>query len=299
MSTGTLSPEGSTRATGRRRGWLAATAAAVAVGLVAAYMLVRPETTVVRGASYSTGVASQAQLAEVARLRIFFGHQSVGQNIVEAIPSIYAAQDVPGPAIVQSSAPVELPGGYLQHAFIGTNGDPLSKISAFDRIMRSGVASRVEVAAMKFCYIDFNEGTDVDQVFTEYQDTIERLSEDYPNVTFMYITVPLTTERSLVTRAKARLGLSDFNPPADNVVRERFNQKVRAEYSGTGRLFDIAAAQSSIDGSRTLRSYDGAEYYSMETALASDLGHLNQTGATVIGSAFLGAIAQARASNAH
>lgn len=299
MSTGTLSPEGSTRAAGRRRGWLAAAAAAVAVGLVAAYMLVRPETTVVRDASYSTGVASQAQLADVAKLRIFFGHQSVGQNIIEAIPNIYAAQDVPGPTIVQSSAPIEMSGGYLQHAFVGTNGDPLSKISDFDRIMRSGIAGRVEVAAMKFCYIDFNEDTDVDQVFSHYQDTIERLSGDYPNVTFMYITVPLTTERSLVTRTKARLGLSDFNPPADNVVRERFNQKVRAEYSGTGRLFDIAAAQSSSGGIRTLRIYDGADYYSMESALASDLGHLNQTGATVIGSAFLEAIAQAHASNTH
>lgn len=299
MSTGRPSPEGRTQLEGRRRGWLAAAAAAIAVGLVAVYVLIRPETTVVRDVSYRTEAPTQAQLADVARMRIFFGHQSVGQNIIEAIPDLYAAQNVPGPAIVESSAPIQMPGGYFQHALIGTNGDPLGKVSEFDRIMRSGVAGRVDMAAMKFCYIDFNEGTDVGQVFNVYKDTLERLSADYPNVTFMYVTVPLTTERSFVTRAKARLGLSDFNSPADNVVREKFNERVRGEYAGTGRLFDIAAAQSAEDGVRALRNYGGADYYAMEASLASDLGHLNHTGATAIGSTFLEAIAQARESNAH
>lgn len=296
MSTGTLSPEGSTRAASRRRGWLAANVAAVAVGLFATYLLVRPETTVVSDGPYRLGAASQSELTEVAGLRTFFGHQSVGQNIIDAIPAIYASQDTPSPTIVESSTPLQASGGYLQHAFIGTNGDPLGKIADFDRIMRSGVASQIDVAAMKFCYIDFNESTDVDQVFNFYQETLGRLSKDYPNVTFLYITVPLTTERSLVTRVKDRLGLSDFNPPADNVIREKFNRKVRAEYSDSGRLFDIAAAQSTSDGIRTLRSYDGAEYYAMESSLASDLGHLNESGATAIGSAFLEAVAQAHAS---
>lgn len=295
MSTQTLSPHGGmdSKGRGRKRIWKALAASVSIAGLVISYTLIRPETTVVEEESYDTTTASRGQLTDVTKLRIFFGHQSVGQNIIDAIPGIYSAAGVSGPTIVESSTPQTMSGGYIEHAHIGTNGDPLGKVAEFDRIMRSGIANEVEVAAMKLCYVDFNGSTDVQEVFDGYRDTLAGLERDYPNVTFMHLTVPLTAERDWVKRVKSRLGLSDYYSPYENVIREQFNAKIRAEYSDTGRLFDIAAAQSTVDGTRVLRSYGGANYYSMAEPLSSDLGHLNPEGAALVGSAFLASIAQA------
>lgn len=295
MSTPTLTPQNDTGSKRHARGriWTALAASVVAMGLLAWYITIRPESTVVRDEPYEVGTTTSDQLARLADLRIFFGHQSVGQNIIDAIPSIYAAARVDAPTIVESATPLPMPGGYIQHAHIGTNGDPIGKIAEFDRIMRSGVADNVDVAAMKLCYIDLEGKVDVEAVFTSYRDTLTALERDYPNVTFIYLTAPLTTERDWVKRLKARLGVSDYYPPSDNVIREEFNEKIRSEYAPTGRLFDIAAVQSTVDGTRALRNYDDADYYSMEESLSSDLGHLNTDGAAIVGSAFLASIAQA------
>lgn len=297
MITQTLSPHEKPPVKTRKPLWIALVAGVLVVGLAAAYVLIRPETTVVREEANQTAAASPTELEEVSELRTFFGHQSVGQNIVDAIPGIYAATGLSAPNLIESSTALAGSGGYIQHAYLGTNGDPLGKIAEFDRIMRSGVADQVDVAAMKLCYIDFDGSTDVDRVFTAYRDTLAGLERDYPNVTFVYMTAPLTADRGMVKRVKVRLGIDDSYSPADNVVREAFNEKIRAQYSQTGQMFDIAGAQSTVDGSRALRSFDSANYYAMEDSLASDLGHLNQHGSAVVGSAFLAAVAQA--SRAH
>lgn len=61
------------------------------------------------------------------------------------------------------------------------------------------------------------------------------LERDYPNVTFLYATEPPITA-------------GDSDAP-NNIPRAVFNQLVRAQYAGTGRLWDVAAIESStLDG---------------------------------------------------
>lgn len=271
----------------------------VAIGLAGAY-LVRPASSVVRQEAYQVPTATGSQLERAASLKIFFAHQSVGRNMIEAVPAVYAAAGIQPPEIIASDqAQLASSHGYIQHVLVGRNGDPLGKINEFDRLIRSGIGSQVDVAALKLCYVDFRSGDDTERVFEAYSNTLAALQRDFPSVTFLAITVPLTTEQGILGRTKERLGLGDPYGPQHNVTRETFNAKIRAEYADTGRLFDIAAMQStSSDGIRLVRTFAGAEYFSMEEASAKDPGHLNSTGSALATSAFLRTIAGAAAASA-
>lgn len=280
-----------------RRTLVGGLAGVAAAGLIAAYLLTRPSSSVVAKEPGQQVSATPDELREVSGLRVYFGHQSVGDNMIAALPAVYGAASLAAPEVVQSTDPAAADGPVFQHAYVGENGDPLGKIAAFDSAIRGGLGDVVDVAAFKFCYVDFHSGDDVEQVFEAYRDTMAALEREYPDVTFVYSTVPLTTERDATGRAKDRikriLGRHVEIAPEHNVVREQLNQLIRAEYADSGRLFDIAAVQSTSESDvRTLRSHDGSTYYAMEDHLASDPGHLNPDGATIVASAFLATIAQ-------
>ncbi len=204
-------------------------------------------------------------LNEAARARVFFGHQSVGANVLGGVPGVYGSQGVKPPPIV-SGTPGNIDGGFIAEKPIGANGNPLSKIADFDRILRGGMGDKVDVALMKFCYVDVTASTDVASLFASYRSMLDALQRDFPDVTFLHSTTPLTTGAS-----------------ADNVAREKLNDLIRGSYSG--RLFDLAAVESTKpDGSKASGLYDG---------YASDTGHLNAAGSAAAASSFLEAIARA------
>lgn len=258
--------------------------AAVSVLTLVALLLVWMSRGQDRGQYSSADISKAAAgdaLQQSAGLRVFFAHQSVGGNIVGGIPDAYSAAGVPQPNVVEvsgdprsvSSLPTSNE-GFFAHTFVGVNGDPVGKLEEFDSWMRSGMAEQVDVAFIKLCYIDFTADTDVDAVFDTYRETLTDLERDYPDVTFVALTTPLTTEPGLKTKAKAMLGGS--NPsPGDNAARQEFNALLRAEYGD--RLFDVAAFESTApDGSRIEGSVDGQEYFALYDGYALDEGHLDQ-----------------------
>ncbi len=254
-----------------------------------------------RGELTTKGVSDAVDastLSSASEARVFFAHQSVGANLIDGISSAYAAKDQGPPEIVEittSEAP-ELPaaGGVLAHAFIGVNGDPEGKLEAFDTLMRSGMGDQVDVALIKFCYIDINANTDVDELFTKYQQTLSALERDFPEVTFLHVTTPLTTAPGFKGRVKSMLGRG--NPiAADNATREQYNTLVRGTYDDT-QLYDLAAFESTApDGSRTSGSYKGAPYYTLYEGYSIDEGHLTPMASQLAGSQLLTFINQATA----
>ncbi|HQR25734.1 MAG TPA: hypothetical protein PLP61_01735 [Nocardioides sp.] len=241
--------------------------------------------------------AGSSQLQEPGP-RVFFAHQSVGWNLLSAIPALYAASGSPAPQIVELPAPSSgqravVPSGsqaQFTHTFIGQNGDPVGKIEEFDSMLRSGVADDVDVAFMKFCYLDVTAGTDVQSLFARYRDTLSALERDYPDVTFLHMTTPLTTQPGLKTRIKSLLGAD--NPAADNVAREQLNQMFRDEY-GSGRLFDLAAFESTTpQGDRVTGTYDGQDYFALYSGYATDEGHLNAAASQVAAADLLDLVQQ-------
>ena len=235
--------------------------------------------------------ALTADLVKVSRTEVFFGHQSVGMNILEGVSSVYAAHGMTGPPIEQGAAPGK-DGGFIDHAFIGENGEPLLKIQDFAAQLRAGLGKQVDVAMMKLCYVDITSGTDVRAVFDAYRNTMAALQREFPHVTFIYVTMPLTTQPGLLSRVKSLL-TGRGGSAADNAARERFNALIRQQYAG-GHLFDLAAAESTTpDGGRVSGTYDGQRYYALYDGYASDPGHLNAEGAQVAAAAWLKAVAQA------
>lgn len=235
---------------------------------------------------------TREDLAKVYRTKVFFGHQSVGMNILEGIGSVYTAHGMAAPAIEEGVPNPGRSGGFINHAFIGENGDSLLKIQDFADKMRSGIGQHVGVTMMKFCYLDVDDRADVDALFAAYSTTIATLQRDLPNVTFTHVTVPLTTGQGPLSRLKSRL-TRNSSCAADNAARERLNALIRHQYA-SDHLFDLAAVESTApDGSRISRMYEGQRHHALYGGYAADFGHLNAKGARVVATAWLKAIARA------
>src|SRR5688500_12416354 len=125
----------------------------------------------------STSIAAQPGsdllqgLQSVSQRRIFFGHQSVGGNVLDGLRDLASESRIPV-KIVQGST-LEGPG--VLHEYVGENEKPLSKVRAFEMLMNGGLGSQVEIAFFKFCYIDFTPETDVVALFNEYRRTLDAL----------------------------------------------------------------------------------------------------------------------------
>ena len=132
---------------------------------------------------------TMANLTAVARTRVFFGHRSIGMNVLDAVPGVYADHGASAPPIALGRAEPGPNGGFIAHQFIGENTKPLLKIEDFNRTMRDGMGRQVDVALMKFCSLDITSSTDVDALFARYRDTMAALERDFPHVTFIYMTV--------------------------------------------------------------------------------------------------------------
>lgn len=264
---------------------------ALAVGALLAINLWQEEP-MLTGKTQPAPGATREQLIAAGKLRVFFGHQSVGWNIISGIQEEYEAAGLTPPPFIETSSPPEQSGPFFAHAPIGANGDPASKIRAFEANLRSGLGEQVQVALMKLCYVDFSADTDVNALFADYASSMSRLEREYPHVEFLYSTAPLTTvDRGLRAHLKALLG-RDSQDEALNAVREQYNALVRAKYASTGRLFDLAAIESTnATGERVEGIAGGHRSYELYAPYASDQGHLNAVGSGLAASALVSLIA--------
>ena len=230
--------------------------------------------------------SNEEGLAVSARTPVFFGHQSVGSNILGGVPAVFATAGLEAPDIVESSSPPDTEAAFA-NAYIGQNGDPVGKFNDFAQMIRSGYGDWARVAFMKLCYLDVVEGTDVGAVFAEYKATMAQLEQEFPEVDFMHLTVPLTTEPDLKTKLKVAVGRGTDHR-ANNVKREQYNALIRAEYGGAGGLVDVAAMESTKpDGTRVTGEVDGSPYFALYDGYSSDPGHLNDAGAHVAAAGLL------------
>ena len=167
---------------------------------------------------------------------------------------------------------------------------PSGKIRDFDSRIRAGLGDHLDVAMLKLCYIDLTASTDVDEVLDAYRTTFQSLERDYPDVTFVPVTAPLTTEPALRTRVKGMLGGTN-RAPADNVARQRFNDLLRAAFGD--RVFDVAALESTApDGSRVTGTHQGQTYFALYDGYAEDEGHLDQLASDVMAARLLRFLAE-------
>jgi len=215
--------------------------------------------------------------------RVFFGHQSVGNNILRGI------REMSVPAGAQPVQIVDLAGGQppagpvILHREIGQNGDPFSKIKGFQEAVDSGVGPGVDVAAMKFCFWDIQAHTDVKKVFAEYERTLTALQARHPATRFVHVTVPLFAP-DVDWRANLRRLIGRPVPRTlDNARRQELSELIRARYAGREPVFDLARYEAASE------TEAGVPYMAAE--LTTDGGHLNPEGRRRLATAFLQTLA--------
>lgn len=214
--------------------------------------------------------------AALAASRIWFGHQSVGYDVVAGLQDVAAARPQLKLNVVEGKDP-GAGGPVFLHARIGENENPRSKIDDFVRTLEGGLGARVDVAAMKLCYIDFDASTDPEALFAYYRDAIARVRARFPALALRHFTVPLKqVSTGWKAQAKGLLGKPNVNFEA-NRKRARFSELLRAEYGAA--VFDLAAVESSAgDGRRLLVTWKGAQAPALLPEYTRDGGHLNERG---------------------
>lgn len=214
-------------------------------------------------------VIPQSWLNEARNLRVYFGHQSVGANLLEGLEAlgrqlpvryrlvIRAQPSRFNPvALFEGDAASPLRRGGIEHFMVGRNGDPAGKLRDFAQRMNSR-GHQADIAMMKFCYVDTQDANaNAARLFASYRDGMEQLQESYPNLRLIWWTVPLTR--------------------GDNHFRTEYNRLVRSYAASKGvPLFDIADIESHDPGGHEITESGEPALY---TGYTQDGGHLTREG---------------------
>jgi hypothetical protein len=209
----------------------------------------------------------RVDVGTLAGMRIFFGHQSVGREILAGVREV-----APELTIVSlDAAPGE--GAGLIEGAIGHNQHPQTK----DRAFLDAVSGRgdLDLALYKYCFVDVDEHTDPVALFSSYRTTLEAASAR--GVRVVPVTLPLTTiEPGWKLWGKRLIGRP--TQVELNALRLQFNELMREHY-GTSAIVDLARIESTReDGSRCLVQLDEQFVEYLVPGFTYDGSHLNGRG---------------------
>jgi hypothetical protein len=232
---------------------------------------------------------------KLSQTDIWFGHQSVGANILDGVEDVIKENPQIKINVVESSLPPSAKTPALTHFPVGRNADPQSKINDFQSFLTKNKVQKPDIAFFKFCYVDIASYTpDISQVFNHYKTTLANVVKANPQTTFVVVTVPLTTEPNgidnVTSKAKnwTRKLLKGEGYLTDNLARGKFNDLLRKEYEGKLPIFDLAKAESTAtDGKQQMYSEGGQNYFALVPSYTDDGGHLNQVGRKAVAEQFL------------
>lgn len=220
--------------------------------------------------------------AKLAEKRIFFGHKSVGYNIIAGIKDIMSERDYIKLNVVETKEPAEFDQLIFAHSQVGKNTDPASKIVSFRNIIDTGVGNLVDIAFFKFCYVDVMRDSDPQEIFDSYNAAIEGLKARYPETKFLHVTVPICSapkgaKKNLKESVKLLIGRPGVLD--DNVKRQHYNALLNDAYSKTDPVFDLASAESvNPNGCRYYAVKGTEKVFFMASQYTNDGGHLNEQG---------------------
>lgn len=219
---------------------------------------------------------TEREWAALAEQKIFFGHQSVGQNVIAGVEEILAQNPHIKLNVTHAREVGSQPAFY--HAEIGRNEFPLEKFTDFAEVVSSGFDERGGVAMIKLCYVDIHKRTDARQLFVDYQRHVEALKSRNPSLTIVHFTLPLTIIENWKGVVRATLTRHATNRER-NVIRHRYNELVRTTYVGKDPVFDLAGLESTLPDGHPVRFRAGEQQVPLlAQAYTDDGGHLNARG---------------------
>lgn len=218
-----------------------------------------------------------ADLAVVRKARVAFYHHSVGADVLAGVARLDAAAGGGRLRLASWEEAVAVDGPVLANGEGGRNGDPRGKVDAFAAIVRGQSRLRPDLAFMKFCYVDFDPGTDVDALLSHYRETLQALKAEHPGIRFAHVTAPLFRRPAdLKSSARRLLGLQVWEDAA-NAKRAEYNRRLVEAFPGDP-VFDLAGVEAGGPGA------PGAAP-SLLPEFTEDGGHLNAAGQATAGAA--------------
>ena len=223
---------------------------------------------------------------------VYFGHQSVGGNIVSGLREMNDSGAGFPLTIVRSRKRASVGANGLVEFLIGENGRPESKLADFAVALEQIGDTAEAVAMFKYCYLDITAETNVEALFARHRDAVRAMRVKHPNLTFVHFTVPLTAVESRPRYiAKRLLGKSTMRD--SNARRNAFNALLRSTYADEP-IFDLARIESTRpDGSRSFFRSGTDTVHTLAAELTDDGGHLNSTGRSVAARELVAVIARA------
>ncbi len=221
---------------------------------------------------------------KLAEKKIFFGHQSVGSNIIEGINDIINEREYIKLNIVRTDNPTDFDQPIFAHSSIGRNTEPASKIKSFRDIMDAGIGEKVDIAFFKFCFVDIMRDSDPREILDSYNTLIEDLKGRYPQTRFLHVTVPVCSvprgvKRPLKEFVKLLIGRPRVMTLDDNIMRQHYNTLLKDAYSQTEHVFDLALIESvNLGGFRCYATKGAEKVFVMVPEYTDDGGHLNDQG---------------------
>ena len=213
---------------------------------------------------------------------MFFGHQSVGRNIIDGIRDLVTDYGVMSMRIIETKDAGRLTEAVFACVPIGRNWEPESKLAEFRQVLEDGLGDKVDIAFLKFCYVDVRSDTDPVALLDAYVKMVEVLRARFPNVTLVHLTVPLRAPPSTVKgilKANFKRILGRATVLDDNCVRMRYNELLRERFSGREFLFDLAGYESTDPGGmQWFVVWKGHEVPVLVPSYTDDGGHLNVVG---------------------
>ena len=237
--------------------------------------------TVQTASSRGGSVMKEQDIERIQSQKIFFGHKSVGDNVLAGIRELMLKDSRLRLNIVRSPNPESISGPALIEHHVGKNGDSKSKNDEFVNILRKGFAAQSGIAILKYCYADVNASTDVPKMFAEYRQHIAELKQEYPLLRIVHTTVPVTTVES-APKAWLKSLIGKRTTRDANVKRHEFNELLRATYRNFDPIFDIAEAESTRpDGTKAYFNHGALRVQMLAPEYTTDGGHLNERGRRV------------------
>lgn len=230
----------------------------------------------------SIDTVPESRWQALAGKKIFFGHQSVGRNLIDGIGEVMEDHPEVQLNIIESPDWTSVDGPAFVHCAVGSNTRPDLKLDNFDEIVSVRDDVSVDIAFLKFCYVDFGRDTKVPELFHRYLSTLSNLGDRFPDTIFVHLTVPLQSgPRGIVGAAKEYLKAILRRPglAEKNRVRQEYNELLRSTYSGKEPIFDIAQYEAiGPEGLVSYRVSESEKVEMMDARFTNDGGHLNKRG---------------------
>lgn len=269
----------------------------ILVVLVVGLLIVKPKTEKSSHEWTSIDSIPESLWKNLAEKRIFFGHQSVGRNLIEGISEVVAERPEIKLNIVESSNLESVDGAAFIHCNIGRNTRPDSKMTDFRKVLESGGDKTTDIALLKFCYVDIGRDSDAQEIFGNYELALSELAEFFKETTFVHSTVPIQSGPLGAVGLLKEVIKPVLGKPRlveKNRVRQRYNDLLRSRFLGRKPVFDIAMQESTgPNGLMSYRMLSSKKVYFMDARYTHDGGHLNRLGRKRIAEQLLVTLARA------